>query len=174
MTEGIHRAVDLAREAARGYSSTQVDTEHLLLGLLQERKRKRNFVAWCLDEFGVTLDKVREHIESVWMPDAAVAEEVEFAFTPRLRNAVEQAQREARQLGDNYLGTEHILLGILEEPEGGAAQILSNLGVDRVQARQTVMRMLGVSTLKSPHLVTSGLTSRSIRSPASILAVSRS
>ncbi|MGB3680868.1 MAG: Clp protease N-terminal domain-containing protein [Rubrobacteraceae bacterium] len=144
VSSGIHRAVDLAREAARGYSSTQVDTEHLLLSLLQERKRKRNFVAWCLEEFDVTLGKVREQIEVMWEPDAAAGEEIEFPFTPRLRSVAEQAQQEARQLGDDYLGTEHLLLGLLEEPEGGAAQVLSNLGVDRGQARQTVMRMLGV------------------------------
>lgn len=144
MAEGIHRAVDLAREAARGYSSTRVDTEHLLLGLLQQKRRRKNFVAWCLEEFDVTLPKVREQIESMWEPDREAGEEVEFAFTPRLRRVVEQAQREARQLGDDYLGTEHLLLGLLGETEGGAARVLSGLGVDRDSARQTVMRMLGV------------------------------
>lgn len=144
MTEGVHHSVDLARESARVYSSTQVDTEHLLLGLLQERERKRNFVAWCLDEFGVTLYKVREQIENMWEPDGIAVEEVEFAFTPRLRNVIEQAQREAQRLGNDYLGTEHLLLGLLEESEGGAVQVFANLGVDRSQARQTVMRMLGV------------------------------
>lgn len=71
VSAGILRAVDLAREAARGYSNTQVDTEHLLLGLLQERKRRKNFVAWCFDEFDVTLRDVREQIESMWAPDVA-------------------------------------------------------------------------------------------------------
>lgn len=143
VSSGILRAADLAREAAQSYSNTQVDTEHLLLGLLQEKKRKGNFVAWCLEEFDVDLRKVREQLENMWAPDAAAGEEVEFPFTPRLRRVVEQAQREARQLGDEDLGTEHLLLG-LEESEGGAARIFSNLGVDRGQARQTVMRMLGV------------------------------
>lgn len=145
VAEGIHRAVDLAREAARGYSSTQVDTEHLLLGLLQQKRARKNFVAWCLSEFDVDLRKVREQIENMWAPDIRAGEEVEFAFSPRLRRVVEQARREARLLGDDdYLGTEHLLLGLLEESEGGAAQVLANLGVDRGQARRTVMRMLGV------------------------------
>lgn len=145
-TEGVHRAVDLAREAARVYSNTRVETEHLLLGLLQQKKRRKNFVAWCFGELDVGLREVREQIESMWIPEVRAGEEVEFPFSPRLRRVVEQAQREARQLGDDYLGTEHLLLGLLEEPEGGAAQILSNLGVDRGQARQTIMRMLGVHT----------------------------
>lgn len=153
VTEGVHRAVDLAREAARGYSSTQVDTEHLLLGLLQQRRKRKNFVAWCLGEFDITVRKVRGQIESMWAPDRLAGEEVEFAFTPRLRSVVDQAWREARQLeededdlGTKYLtlDTDHLLLGLLEEAEGPAAQILSNLGVDRAQARRTVMRMLGV------------------------------
>ncbi|CAN5709752.1 hypothetical protein BH24ACT22_BH24ACT22_21370 [soil metagenome] len=113
VSSGILRAVDLARQAAQGYSNTQVDTEHLLLGLLQQKRRKRNFVAWCLAEVDVDLRKVREQLENMWAPDAAVGEEVEFPFTPRLRRVVEQAQREARQLGDEDLGTEHLLLGLL-------------------------------------------------------------
>lgn len=136
VAEGIHRAVDLAREEARGYSSTQVDTEHLLLGLLRERKKKRNFVAWCLAKVDVTLDDVRRQVENLWSPHREAADELEFAFTPRLRNVVEQARLEARRLGDDYLGTEHLLLGLLEESEGGAARVLSNLGVNRGQARR--------------------------------------
>ena len=156
VTEGVHRAIDLAREAAQGYSNTQVDTEHLLLGLLQEKRRRKNFVAWCLGEHGITLRKVREQIESMWAPDSRIGEEVEFAFSTRLSRVVERAWQEARQLGydeDDDLGvrwmilsTEHLLLALLEEPEGGAAQIFANLGIDRSQIRQTVMRMLGVHT----------------------------
>lgn len=145
VTEGVHRAVDLAREAARVYSSVQVDTEHLLLGLLQQKRKKKNFVAWCLEEFSVNPSDIRKQIEDTWTPDRGAGEEVEFSFTPRLRNVVERAQLEARQLGDDHLGTEHLFLGILGEPEGAAARVLSNLGVDRDQARQTVMSMLGVN-----------------------------
>lgn len=134
----------MAREAARGYSNIQVDTEHLLLGLLQEKRARKNLVAWCLKEFEVDLRKVRGQVESMWSPDIRAGEEVEFAFAPRLRRVVEQARLEARRLGDEHLSTEHLLLGLLEESEGGAAQVLANLGVDRNQARQTVMRLLGV------------------------------
>lgn len=144
VTEGIHRSVDLAREAARGYGNTQVDTEHLLLGLLQQKRERKNFVAWCLKEFDVDLREVCGRVERMWAPGIQAGEEVELPFTPRSRRVVEQAQREARQLGDEYLGTEHLLLGLLKESEGGAAQVLSDLGVDRAQARQTVMRMLGI------------------------------
>lgn len=146
VTEGVHRAVDLARAEARSYRKIQVDTEHLLLGLLQQKKRRKNFVAWCLEEFDVTPRKVREQIESRWTPDVRAGEEVELQFTPRLRSVVEQAKQEARQLGHDYLDPGHLLLGLLEEPEGGATQVLSNLGVELVRAHQTVMRMLGVRT----------------------------
>jgi ATP-dependent Clp protease ATP-binding subunit ClpC len=141
---GIHRAVDLAREAARGYGSTQVETEHLLLGLLQEKRKRKNFVAWCLKEFDVDLREVRGQVESMWSPEMRASEEVEFPFSPRSRRVIARARREARRLGDDHLGTEHLFLGLLEESEGGAAEVLANLGVDRNQARQTVMRMLGV------------------------------
>lgn len=144
VTEGIHRAVDIAREEARKYSSTQVDTEHLLLALLKQKRERKNFVGWWLGEFGVTLPQVREQIESLRELDRESGEEVEFAFTLRLRSVVEEARREARQLGDDYLGTEHLLLGLLGEAEGTAAQVLATLGVNQNQARRTVMRMLGV------------------------------
>lgn len=143
-TEGVHRAVDLARRASQGYGSTQVDTEHLLLGLLQQRKRRKNLVAWCLGEFDVTEHKVREQIERARTLNRRAGEEVEFAFGSHLRRVVERAREEARQLGVAYLGTEHLLLGLLGESDGGAAQILSDLDVDRNRARRTVMRKLGV------------------------------
>ena len=144
VAEGVHRAVVLAREAARCYSSTQVETEHLLLGLLLEKRKRKNFVAWCLKEFDVDLRKVRGQIEGMWAPNARAGEEVEFPLSQRSRRVVAQARREARRLGDEHLGTEHLFLGLLEEPEGGAAEVLASLGVDRSRARQTVVRMLGV------------------------------
>lgn len=153
VAEGVHRAVDLAREAAQVYGSTRVGTEHLLLGLLQQRRRRKNFVAWCLGEFNVTERKVRELLEAIWEPDGRAGQELEFAFTPRLRGVIERAWREARRLGYDkeddlgteylILGTEHLLLGLLGESEGQAARVLADLDVDRNQARQTVMRMLG-------------------------------
>ena len=128
------------------------------MGLLQQKRRRKNIVAWCLGEFGVTGRKVREQIESMWVPDSRAGEELEFPFTPRLKSVVDQAWQESRQLGydidddsgieDLLLGTEHLLLALLEEPEGPAAQILSNLGVDRAKARQNVMRLLGVEGLE--------------------------
>ena len=144
VAEGCHRgAVALAREEARGYSQRQVDTEHLLLGLLRQREKKRNFVAWCLAEVNVTLDDVRKQVENLWSPNAEAAGELEFAFAEHSRNAVERARQEARLLGDDYVGIEHLLLGLLGETEGGAARVLSGLGVDRDEARRAVMRMLG-------------------------------
>lgn len=136
--------MEIARREAATYSSAQVDTEHLLLGLLQERKRRKNVVAWCLDASGVTLGKVRERVEEMWSPEARAAEEVEFPFTPRLRNVVDRAKQEARRLDQNGMDTLHLLLGLLEEPEGGAARIFYSLGVDRAKARHAVMRLHGV------------------------------
>jgi ATP-dependent Clp protease ATP-binding subunit ClpC len=139
---GIHRAVEIARREAATYITAEVDTEHLLLGLLQERKRRKNIVSWCLEEFGITLRKVRAQVERRWEPDREAAEEVEFPFTPRLRDLIDHAKREARRLDHGGIEPTHLLLGLLEEPEGGAAQIFRSLDVDRGQARRTVMRLL--------------------------------
>lgn len=116
IAEGCYRAVALAREEARGYSQRQVDTEHLLLGLLRERKKKRNFVAWCLSEVDVTLDDVRRQVEALWSPEGEAAGELEFAFTKRLRNAMERARQEARLLGNDYIGTSTCSWGCLGKP----------------------------------------------------------
>ncbi|WP_047864534.1 Clp protease N-terminal domain-containing protein [Rubrobacter aplysinae] len=141
--EGVHRSVEIARKEAGGYSSVRVDTEHLLLGLLQHKKRRKNVVAWCLGEFGVTLRKVRDQVEETWIPDPRAEEEIEFSFTPHLRRVVEQARQEGSKLGHSVIDPSHLLLGLLEEREGGASRIFYNLDVDRVQVRQSVLRLYG-------------------------------
>lgn len=91
--DGCNRAVPLSREEASEYSRRRVDIEHLLLGPLGERKKRRNLVAWCLADLEVTLEGVRGQVENTWSPDREAAGEGEFAFKPRSRNAVEGALR---------------------------------------------------------------------------------
>ncbi len=149
VTESVHRAIAHAREAARTYSSRHVRTEHLLLGLFGEKRGvvriKQNFAAQTLISASITHDRVREQLLSRWKPDVAAGAEVEFAFDPRSKNVVVRMQTEARRLGDDYVGTEHLLLSILGEQEGGAAQIFSGLGVDPQEVRERVIDALGVS-----------------------------
>lgn len=142
-TSGVHREAEIARREAGTYSGAEVDTEHLLLGLLQQRRRRKNVVAWSLEDSGLPLRKVREQVEEMWDPDSRAGEEIEFPFTPRSRSAVERARRESARLGHDYVDTLHLLLGLLEEPEGGAARIFYELNVNREHARQRVMDLLG-------------------------------
>jgi ATP-dependent Clp protease ATP-binding subunit ClpC len=125
-TERARKVVVLAQEEARHFNHNYIGTEHLLLGLLREDE---GVAARALGSLNVTLDEVREQVESI----VGYGEEGtggQAPFTPRSKKVLELALREALQLGHNYIGTEHILLGLVRESEGVAARVLSNLGVD--------------------------------------------
>jgi ATP-dependent Clp protease ATP-binding subunit ClpC len=138
-TERARKVVVLAQEEARHFNHNYIGTEHLLLGLLREDE---GVAARALAALGVTLDEVREQVESI----VGYGEEgtgAQAPFTPRSKKVLELALREALQLGHNYIGTEHILLGLVRESEGVAARVLSNLDVDPDKVRREVVRMLG-------------------------------
>ncbi|MBA3423693.1 MAG: AAA family ATPase, partial [Rubrobacter sp.] len=138
-TERARKVVVLAQEEARHFNHNYIGTEHLLLGLLREDE---GVAARALSSLNVTLDEVREQVESI----VGYGEEGtggQAPFTPRSKKVLELALREALQLGHNYIGTEHILLGLVRESEGVAARVLSNLDVDPDKVRREVVRMLG-------------------------------
>ncbi|MDP9426904.1 MAG: ATP-dependent Clp protease ATP-binding subunit [Actinomycetota bacterium] len=138
-TERARKVVVLAQEEARHFNHNYIGTEHLLLGLLREDE---GVAARALGSLNVTLDEVREQVESI----VGYGEEGtggQAPFTPRSKKVLELALREALQLGHNYIGTEHILLGLVRESEGVAARVLSNLNVDPDKVRREVVRMLG-------------------------------
>jgi len=138
-TERARKVVVLAQEEARNFNHNYIGTEHLLLGLLREDE---GVAARALGSLNVTLDEVREQVESI----VGYGEEGtggQAPFTPRSKKVLELALREALQLGHNYIGTEHILLGLVRESEGVAARVLSNLDVDPDKVRREVVRMLG-------------------------------
>jgi len=138
-TERARKVVVLAQEEARNFNHNYIGTEHLLLGLLREDE---GVAAQALNHLNVTLDDVRDQVESI----VGYGEEgsgSQAPFTPRSKKVLELALREALQLGHNYIGTEHILLGLVRESEGVAARVLSNLDVDPDKIRREVVRRLG-------------------------------
>ncbi|PMB20541.1 ATP-dependent Clp protease ATP-binding subunit ClpC [Fischerella thermalis CCMEE 5198] len=136
------KVVMLAQEEARRLGHNFVGTEQILLGLLGEGN---GVAAKVLTELGVTLKEARREVERIigrgsgYLPP-------EIPFTPKVKTLFEQAFKEARSLGHNYIGTEHLLLGLTEAGEGVAAKVLQNLGVDLKNIRSTVIRFLGEVT----------------------------
>ncbi len=140
-TERARKVVFHAQQEAKQLKHNIVGTEHLLLGLIQEGE---GVAGRALEELGISLEKVREEvIKIIGLGDQPYLGEV--PFTPRAKRVLELAVDEARQLGHNYVGTEHILLGLIREGEGVAAQVLKNMGADMETARKQVMRLLGGS-----------------------------
>jgi len=149
-TEGARKVVVLAQQEARRFRHNYVGTEHLLLGLLLEEDSAAGVV---LKGLGVNLEKARKAVEDVVGSEAgrdlsgAEAEEeesIQAPFTPRAKRVFELALREALALGHNYIGTKHILLGLVGEKEGGAARVLSNLKVDPDQVKKGVVELLDI------------------------------
>jgi len=137
-TDRARRAVHLAEEEARLLRHNYVGTEHLLLGLLYEGE---GVAAKALESLGISLQEVRGQVEEIiGHGQSLVAGQV--PFTPRAKKALELSLREALALGHHYIGTEHLLLGLLREGEGIAAQVLARLGADHARVRERVLGML--------------------------------
>ena len=138
-TERARRVMVLAQEEAGRFHHNYIGTEHILLGLVSEGEGVASQVLVSLD---VTLEAVRAQVASVvGYGEAGATDRV--PFTPRSKKVLELSLREAMQLGHNYMGTEHILLGLIREGEGVAARIFSNLGVDPATVRGEVLRRIG-------------------------------
>jgi ATP-dependent Clp protease ATP-binding subunit ClpC len=137
-TDRARRVVVLAQEEARLLDHNYIGTEHLLLGLIQEQD---GVAAKALVAMGVRLETVRSQVEEMIGRGHDVPRG-HIPFTPRAKKVLELSLREALQLGHNYIGTEHILLGLVREGDGVAAQVLNNLMVNLDRVRQTVIQLL--------------------------------
>jgi ATP-dependent Clp protease ATP-binding subunit ClpA len=137
-TDRARRVVVLAQEEARMLDHNYIGTEHLLLGLVREGE---GIAAQALEALGISLRDVRRDVEDIIGRGQAVPAG-HIPFTPRAKKVLELSLREALQLGHNYIGTEHILLGLVREGEGVAAQVLEKLGADLDRVRQTVIELL--------------------------------
>jgi ATP-dependent Clp protease ATP-binding subunit ClpC len=138
-TERARQVVVLAQDEARILKHNYIGTEHILLGLLREEE---GLAARVLESLDISLEKVRAQVQRVvGQGDEVPAGQV--PFTPRAKKVLELSLREARSLRHNYIGTEHILLGVVRENEGVAARILLELGADAERIRNEFLRMLG-------------------------------
>jgi len=139
-TERAQRVIVLAQDEARRLNYDYVGTEHLLLGLIREGE---GIAAKALQSLGIQLEQVRAEVEKM-IGKGSASTRGEIGFTPRAKKVmVELAIEEARLLGHNYVGTEHILLGLIREGEGVAAQVLKNLGAELERVRNQVIHLLG-------------------------------
>ena len=137
-TDRARRVVVLAQEEARLLNHNYVGTEHLLLGLIHEGE---GVAAKALESLGISLQAVRTEVEEI-IGQGQSAPTGHIPFTPRAKDVLELSLREAKQLGHNYIGTEHILLGLVREGEGVAAQVLVKLGAGLPRVRQQVIQLL--------------------------------
>ena len=159
-TEKAIKVIMLAQEEARRLGHNFVGTEQVLLGLIGEGT---GVAAKTLKSMGVTLKDARAEVEKIIGRGSGFVA-VEIPFTPRAKRVLELSWDEARQLGHNYIGTEHLLLGLIREGEGVAARVLENLGVDLNKIRSNVVKMLGES---KPQTAASGASSSSSSSSSS-------
>jgi ATP-dependent Clp protease ATP-binding subunit ClpC len=137
-TDRSRRVVVLAQEEARMLDHNYIGTEHILLGLLREGD---GYAARTLESLGISLDAVRQQVEQI-IGRGQQAPSGHVPFTPRAKKVLELSLRESLQLGHNYIGTEHILLGLLREGDGVAAQVLVRLGADLNRVRQQVIQLV--------------------------------
>jgi ATP-dependent Clp protease ATP-binding subunit ClpC len=137
-TDRARRVVVLAQEEARMLNHNYIGTEHILLGLIHEGE---GVAAKALESLGISLEAVRQQVEEI-IGQGQQAPSGHIPFTPRAKKVLELSLREALQLGHNYIGTEHILLGLLREGDGVAAQVLVALGADLNRVRQQVIVLL--------------------------------
>jgi len=137
-TDRARRVVVLAQEEARELSHNYIGTEHILLGLIHEGE---GVAAKALESLGISLELVRGQVEEI-IGQGATSPSGHIPFTPRAKKVLELSLREALQLGHNYIGTEHILLGLIREGEGVAAQVLVKLGADLARVREQVIQQL--------------------------------
>jgi len=140
-TERARKVIVLAKEEARRYNHDYIGTEHILLGLIREGEGVATAV---LQNLGLGLDVIREELEKIIQPGNTSQVLGDVPFTPRAKKALELAAEEARNMGHNYIGTEHLLLGLLKEGEGVASEVLFNLGIDLEKVRKEISNLLGM------------------------------
>ena len=151
-TDRARRVVVLAQEEAKILKHNYIGTEHILLGLIHEGE---GIAAKALEGMGISLEQVRDQVTEI-IGQGQQAPSGHIPFTPRAKKVLELSLREALQLGHTYIGTEHILLGLIREGEGVAAQVLVKLGADLARVRQEVIKLISGYQGKEPVGVTSG------------------
>jgi len=139
-TERAQRVLALAQDEAIRLGHSSIGTEHILLGLIREGE---GIAARVLKNMGLSLEQIREEVEG--LVGRGTERPTSTTYTPRAKKVIELAFDEARKLGHTYVGTEHILLGLIREGEGVAARVLANLGVSLTKARQQVLQLLGTT-----------------------------
>jgi ATP-dependent Clp protease ATP-binding subunit ClpC len=137
-TDKARRVVVLAQEEAKLLNHNYIGTEHILLGLIHEGE---GVAAKALEALGINLEQVREQVQDI-IGQGQQSPSGHIPFTPRAKKVLELSLREALQLGHSYIGTEHLLLGLIREGEGVAAQVLTKLGADTNKVRQQVIQLL--------------------------------
>ena len=151
-SDRARRVVVLAQEEARMLNHNYIGTEHILLGLIQEGE---GVAAKALESMGISLEAVRDQVEEI-IGRGSSAPTGHIPFTPRAKKVLELSLREALQLGHNYIGTEHILLGLIREGEGVAAQVLTKLGADLDRVRNQVVQLLTGAAATSKEVSQAG------------------
>jgi hypothetical protein len=146
-TDRSRRVVVLAQEEARRLDHNYIGTEHILLGLIREGE---GVAGRALESLGISLDAVRQHVQEI-IGRGQEAPSGHIPFTPRAKKVLELSLRESKQLGHTYIGTEHILLGLVREGDGVAAQVLVRLGADLNRVRQQVTQLLHGHSAEGPE-----------------------
>jgi ATP-dependent Clp protease ATP-binding subunit ClpC len=141
-TDRAKKVMSFARQEAMKFNHEYIGTEHILLGLVQEGS---GVAANVLKNMTVDLDKIRHEVEKIVKTGPSMVTMGQLPFTPRAKKVLELSLEEASQLSHNYIGTEHLLLGLIRENEGIAAQVLMNLGVKLEEVREEVLEFLGAS-----------------------------
>ncbi len=139
-TERARKVIILAKEEARRLQHNYIATEHLLLGILKEGE---GVAAAVLHRMDINFEKVKREIEKLVEPGVNIGKSGDMPFTPRAKKALELSGEEARAMGHNYIGTEHLLLGLMREGEGIAAQVLHGFGLNIDKVRSEIMNLLG-------------------------------
>jgi ATP-dependent Clp protease ATP-binding subunit ClpA len=157
-TDRARRVVVLAQEEARMLNHNYIGTEHILLGLIHEGE---GVAAKALESLGISLEAVRQQVEEI-IGQGQQAPSGHIPFTRRAKKVLELSLREALQLGHNYIGTEHILLGLIREGEGVAAQVLVRLGADLNRVRQQVIQLMHGWHSEEPETARTALRPRPV------------
>ncbi len=142
-TERARKVIILAKEEAKRFNHDYIGTEHILLGLIKEGE---SVAAAVLQNLGLSLDTIRLEVEKLVQFGPSTVVSGDIPFTPKAKKVIELALDEARRLGHNYIGTEHLLLGLIKEGEGVASHVLMNVGLDLNKVRAEVIKLLGSTT----------------------------
>ena len=132
-TERARQVILLAKQEAKRFNHDYIGTEHILLGLLREGE---GVAAAVLQSLGMNLNNIRLEVEKLVQVGPTTVVTGDLPFTPKAKKVMELAMEEARTLGHNYIGTEHLLLGLIREGEGVASQVFANMGLDLEKVRE--------------------------------------